>query len=262
MLQLNGGQRYSFGLFVTAIGIIALLILLTSCRDKQLELPIPPPVIVADTISVKDTSTTTAPVGGYKYLALGDSYTIGQGVPEEGRFPMQVAAILNAKGIPVSKPAIIAQTGWPTATLLTAIEQANPAPDNDIVTLLIGVNDQYQSHDTTGYRSKFTTSLEKAIQLAKGKRSRVFVLSIPDYSVTPFGMGAYASQTALEIDQFNAINKAVTLSYNISYTDITPISRAAKGDATMLASDGLHPSGSQYRLWAEQLVIPIITQLK
>ena len=262
MLQLNGGQRYSFGQFVTWIAIIALAIMITSCRDKQLDLPAPPPVIVKDTIVVKDTSTITVPVGGFKYLALGDSYTIGQGVLEEARFPMQVAAILSAKNIAVNKPAIIAQTGWPTASLLAAIEQVNPAPDNDIVTLLIGVNDQYQSHDTTGYRNKFTTSLEKAIQLAKGKPHRVFVLSIPDYSVTPFGMGAYASQTALEIDQFNSINKSVTLSYNVSYTDVTTISRAAKGNATMLAPDGLHPSGSQYRLWAEQVVIPITTQLR
>ena len=99
MLQLNGGQRYSFGLFVTWIAIIALAIMITSCRDKQVDLPVPPPVIVKDTIVVKDTSTITVPVGGFKYLALGDSYTIGQGVPEEARFPMQVAAILSAKNI-------------------------------------------------------------------------------------------------------------------------------------------------------------------
>lgn len=258
MVQLNGGQRYSFGLFVTAMALVAWMMLAASCNDKQIILPPPPAPIIKDSTATTDTSS--APT--YSYLALGDSYTIGQGVPEAARFPLQVADLLTAMKKPVGKPTIIAQTGWPTTSLLSAIETVKPSADYDIVSLLIGVNDQYQRHDTTGYRSLFTSCLQKAIQLAAGNKDHVFVLSIPDYSVTPFGAGPYAAQTAKEIDQFNAINKSVTISFAVSYTDVTTISREVKGDPSMIVADGLHPSGSQYRLWAQLLAIPIAQQLK
>lgn len=257
MLQVNGGQRYSFGLFVTAIALATFMMLAASCNDKQIMLP-PPVPIISDSTVVTDTSSANT----YSYLALGDSYTIGQSVAEAARFPVQVAGLLTAIKKPVSKPTIIAQTGWTTSSLLNAIETVKPAANYDIVSLLIGVNDQYQRHDTTGYRSLFTRCLQKAIQLAAGNMNHVFVLSIPDYSVTPFGAGSYAAQTAKDIDQFNAINKAVTLSYGISYTDVTTISRDVKENTSMIAPDGLHPSGSQYRLWAEQLAVPINKQLQ
>jgi lysophospholipase L1-like esterase len=136
----------------------------------------------------------------------------------------------------------------------------NPASDNDIVTLLIGVNDEYQTHDTSGYRDHFTTCLNKAIQLANGRARHVFVVSIPDYSVTPFG--GNSAQVAKEIDFFNAINLSVTNSYGISYTDVTVISRNVKNDREMICSDGLHPSGKQYQLWATKIAANIIKQLK
>lgn len=262
MLQLNGGQRYSFGLFATAIAVIAFTSTVAGCKEKQISLPQlpPPPIVIVTDTTHKDTTiaTTTA----LNYMALGDSYTIGQNVTEEARFPMQTAAILNTKTIPVSKPDIIATTGWTTSNLLAAIETAKPATNYDIVSLLIGVNDQYQRHDTTGYRDNFTLCLENAIRIAAGKRNHVFVLSIPDYSVTPFGSGGNTAQIAREIDQFNAINKSVTISYEISYTDVTTTSRAEKNNAGMISSDGLHPSGSQYRIWAQLLSEAMIKQLK
>ncbi len=259
MLQLNGGQRYSFAGFATAIALIAFTTTFAGCKDKQIAMPIPV-VIITDTTH-KDT-VITVQTTAYNYMALGDSYTIGQNVTEEARFPMQTAAILNTKTIAVNKPAIIATTGWTTNNLLKAIETAKPATNYDIVSLLIGVNDQYQLHDTTGYRDRFTLCLDKAIQLAAGNRNHVFVLSIPDYSVTPFGNGPNAAETARQIDQFNAINKSVTVSYGVAYTDVTTISRAEKNNVGMLTSDGLHPSGSQYRIWAELLAEIMIKQLK
>ena len=123
----------------------------------------------------------------------------------------------------------------------------------DVVTLLIGVNDQYQRVDTNTYATRFTQLLEKAIQLAKGKKTKVFVLSIPDYSVTPFVALADKSRVSAEIDWFNTINKRITLSYNVSYTDITASTRQAATNPSLTASDNLHPSGSEYRKWAEML---------
>ncbi len=141
-----------------------------------------------------------------------------------------------------------------TQNLLNGITQANPAKDYDIVTLLIGVNNQYQTHDTAGYRDQFRLCLDKAIELAAGNRSHVFVLSIPDYSVTPFGQGSYAYVIAAEIDQFNEINKSVTEPYGISYTDVTTASRQALTDPSLICPDGLHPSGKEYKVWADLLV--------
>ena len=187
------------------------------------------------------------------YLALGDSYTIGQGVTAADRFPAQTAAWLQQRGINLTAVNYIATTGWPTSALQTAINLQNPLP-HTVVTLLIGVNDQYINRDTTGYRQRFTVLLQKSIELARGKKENVVVLSIPDYSVTPFA--ASSGDTArirLEIDWFNAINKSVTLSYNVAYLDITPSTREARNNPALVASDGLHPSGLEYKKWAERL---------
>ena len=258
MLQLNGGQRYSFGVFATVIALIAFTSTFAGCKEKQIAMPAPV-VIVTDTTH-KD--TTTAPSAGYTYMALGDSYTIGQNVTEPARYPVQAAAMLTALAIKVNTPDIIALTGWTTRNLLNGIAAAKPGTASDIVSLLIGVNDQYQEHDTTGYREHFTACLTKAIELAKGKSNHVFVLSIPDYTVTPFGSASGASLIAKQIDQFNEINKSVTLAYSISYTDVTTISRTVKDDPEMLSTDGLHPSGKQYKLWAQVLTEAIAKQLK
>ncbi len=194
---------------------------------------------------------TTAPKTSY--LALGDSYTIGQSVPEADRFPVQTAGILAGSPVYMASPVIIAQTGWTTGNLLNALAQNPVTRTYDYVTLLIGVNNQYQRRSQAEYRIEFEQLLNKAIQYAGGKKHRVFVLSIPDYSVTPFGQNGNPAQTSREIDDFNAINKAITLAAGISYTDITPISRGAKTDPSLTASDGLHPSGKQYLQWAQLL---------
>lgn len=188
-----------------------------------------------------------------KYLALGDSYTIGQSVPEADRFPVQTKIGLASQGINMSNPQIIATTGWTTTNLQNAIAALNPAGPYDVVSLLIGVNDQYQYHDTAGYRQRFLNILNTAIQLAGSRRDHVFVLSIPDYSVTPFARYSDTAFIRRQIDQFNAINKEVTLQNDCSYLDITPSTREAANDPSLIATDGLHPSGKEYKKWADHL---------
>ncbi len=196
------------------------------------------------------------------YLALGDSYTIGQSVAMEGRFPAQTVAILRQNGLRVADPVYIAQTGWTTSNLQAAINTQNPAPTYDMVSLLIGVNDQYQRMDTAGYAIRFTQLLERAILLARGRRDRVFVLSIPDYSVTPFVPAASKQRVSTEIDAFNGINSRITTSYGVSYTNITPSSREGATNPTLIAGDGLHPSDLEYKKWAELLAPKIRTSLQ
>ncbi len=196
------------------------------------------------------------------YLALGDSYTIGQSVSQPERFPAQTTARLREQGLAVADPVYIAQTGWTTRNLQNAIAAENPPPTFDVVSLLIGVNDQYQRMDTGGYAQRFTVLLEKAIQLARGDKSHVFVLSIPDYSVTPFVTDAEKERVRREVDLFNGINKRITEIFGISYTDITPSSREGATNPALIASDGLHPSGSEYRKWAEMLAPKIKAALQ
>lgn len=186
----------------------------------------------------------------FSWLALGDSYTIGESVNEEERFPFQTITLLKKSNIYFKEPEYIAVTGWTTQNLLEGIAQKNLQERFNVVSLLIGVNDQYQHFDTAGYRIRFTACLEKAIELADNIKEHVFVLSIPDYSVTQFAAQMDSARISKEIEAFNAINKAVTLSYNIHYTDITPLTREAKNDKALIALDGLHPSGKEYAKWA------------
>jgi len=187
------------------------------------------------------------------FLALGDSYTIGQSVAVLERFPAQVSALLRTAGYNIQEPRYIATTGWTTNNLKNAINIQQPRGPFNIVTLLIGVNDQYQLHDTTGYRERFRELLHTAISLAGGNKNRVFVLSIPDYSVTPYAASLDTAQIRKEIDWFNDINRSVTAEDSCSYTDITPSTREAATDPTLLAWDGLHPSGKEYNKWALKL---------
>ena len=197
--------------------------------------------------------TITPPPNAKTYLALGDSYTIGQSVSPAERFPTQTVAILKQQGIVIADPVYIAQTGWTTTNLHNALISQSPISTYDIVSLLIGVNDQYQGMDTAGYASRFTQLLEISITAAKGKKSNVFVLSIPDYSVTPFVSSGNKARVRMEIDWFNTINKRITLAYGVSYTDITPSTREAETNPALLANDNLHPSGLEYKKWAEML---------
>ena len=226
--------------------IIPLLLAITACSKKSNTTSIP---------AIMNTTNDT----GKKYLALGDSYTIGQSVAENERFPAQTISLLRAQNISIKDPQYIAVTGWTTANLISAINSQNPQGPFDLVTLLIGVNDQYQGVDTATYRTRFTQLLNKAVELAGAKASHVFVLSIPDYSVTPFVPQPDKARVRREVDWFNAINKHVTLQNNIAYVDITPSSRQAETNPTLIANDGLHPSGLEYKKWAE-MVAPLVKQ--
>lgn len=191
-----------------------------------------------------------------KYLALGDSYTIGEAVTAAESFPYQLQAALQAKGIAVAEPQIIAKTGWTTDELLTAITEQKPASNFDLVTLLIGVNNQYRGYPLNSYEQEFKQLLKLAIGFASGDADRVRVVSIPDWGVTPFASkeGRDAQQVAEEIDAYNGINKWISMALGVTYIDITPHSRLALNDTSLLAVDELHPSGKMYAEWASQLV--------
>ncbi|WP_316746487.1 SGNH/GDSL hydrolase family protein [Pedobacter gandavensis] len=212
----------------------------------------------------KNNAKTMMPTDTLTYLAIGDSYTIGEALPLSGSFPHQLRKGLKEKGLQVGTPLIIAKTGWTTAELQEGIKAAALQSKFDIVTLLIGVNNQYRGASKNVYRTEFRDLLEKAIAFAGGKKSHVFVVSIPDWGATPFGRqsGRDTETIAQEIDAFNAINREETLAEGVSYTDITPASRLAKSDESLIASDGLHPSEKMYKDWADQLEPKILKGLK
>lgn len=184
------------------------------------------------------------------YLALGDSYTIGEGVSEPERWPVQVAASLRSHGIAISSPDIIAQTGWTTDELSDSLKKADVKGTYDVVSLLIGVNNQYRNRTEDNYREEFRNLLQQAIRYAGNRPQRVVVLSIPDWGVTPFAAGRDREKIATEIDRFNAVNFEETVVAGAQYVDVTPISREAARNSSLLASDGLHPSGTMYAAWA------------
>ncbi len=214
---------------------------------------------VTDTTTNNDSSANATKY----YLALGDSYTIGQSVNSVERFPEVAVDKLNALSFNFNRPEIIARTGWTTGNLINAIAATPPLRSSyDIVSLLIGVNNQYQSLSQDQYRTEFITLLNDAVKLAGNRPERVFVLSIPDYSVTPFATGSNKALIAAEIDSFNKINLSASQSGGVHYLNITSLTRQAATDATLIATDGLHPSGKEYARWVEELVPLIKPALK
>ena len=187
-----------------------------------------------------------------KFLALGDSYTIGESVAATERWPVQLADALRKKGIACSDPQIIAITGWRTDDLKHAIEKAKLKPEYTLVALLIGVNNYYQGKSAESYAPEFEELLRTAITLAGGDKSRVFVVSIPDYGYTPFGKDKQQTISA-GIDAFNAINKSIAQKLGVKYIDITDISRKGLAEPNLVAGDGLHPSGKMYSAWVERM---------
>jgi lysophospholipase L1-like esterase len=205
--------------------------------------------------SVRDTTTDKQPIAAMmeeqRFLALGDSYTIGESVTPEERWPVQLVTLLRSYGVRMEDPTIIAKTGWTTDELSSAIDQQNPRGTFDLVSLLIGVNNQYRGRSPDKYRVQFKQLLERAIRLAGMRASRVVVLSIPDWGVTPFAEGRNRKKIAGEIDLFNRINREESADAGVHYVDVTPASREATHKPSLIAPDGLHPSGEMYAEWAE-----------
>ncbi len=198
-------------------------------------------------------STTAPPV--IRYLALGDSYTIGEHVQPSERWPVQLMLLLRDEGWRMTEPVIVAQTGWTTDELIQGIEQADITAPFDLVSLLIGVNNQYRGRELEEYRRQFRHLLQQAIHFAQDRPSHVIVLSIPDWSVTPVGQAADAHRITTEIDRFNAINREETEQLGARYLDIAPSSRTGLTDSALIAGDGLHPAAKMYTQWAE-LALP------
>ncbi|WP_199099635.1 SGNH/GDSL hydrolase family protein [Dyella sp. ASV21] len=185
-----------------------------------------------------------------RYLALGDSYSIGEGVPEAGRWPMQLAVRLRREGVALDDPRIVATTGWTTDELAAAMDAATFEPPYDLVSLLIGVNNQYRGRSAEDYRREFGHMLKRAVGLAGDRAERTLVLSIPDWGVTPFahGSGRDVRRIAQELDTYNAIAHEEASQHGVAFVDITGLSRQ---HPALLAEDGLHPSAAQYALWTE-----------
>ena len=197
----------------------------------------------------------------HSYLALGDSYTIGQSVLPSENFPNQTVQLLTQQNYNFKSPEIVAQTGWTTDELQNNINNHTFSPPYDIVTLLIGVDNQYRGRSVENYKPEFESLLKQAIQFAGGKVEHVIVLSIPDWGVTPFADGRDKAQIAREIDEYNLANKTISEIYKVHYIDITPSTREAANDPSLVAGDGLHPSAKEYARWAQKAFAVIKQQL-
>jgi lysophospholipase L1-like esterase len=195
-------------------------------------------------------------------LCLGDSYTIGESVVPTENFPNQAISLLRKGGYMFEDPEIVAKTGWTTDELQHAIDDHQFKDSYDFVTLLVGVNNQYRGRTVEDYKSEFESLLRLAIQFANGKAEHVIVLSIPDWGVTPFAKDQDREQIAIEIDHYNSANKSIAERYKTSYIDITPATREASNDSSLIASDGLHPSAKEYAGWSERLSLLIKSLIK
>lgn len=228
-------------------------------RSVMVEFCVVCALVLGAVVAVTGTSRAGQRVNAVRYLALGDSYTIGESVSEAERWPVQLAEQLRDAGLVVAEPNIIARTGWTTDELRAAMNAENIGGTWDLVSLLIGVNNQYRGRPVDNYREEFTELLDWAIELAGGRPERVFVMSIPDWGITPFAAekDRDAAVVGGEIDAYNVVKGDVARARGVSWIDITAISRTRP---ELVASDGLHPSGPQYELWAEQ-ALPVVLKL-
>lgn len=218
---------------------LLLLLLLTACNSK---------------IDTTETNVSE-PI---RYLALGDSYTIGTGINEENNYPHQLSDSLSARGYTLDTTAVIATNGWTTTDLKNGIDEAQPEPNFDLVTLLIGVNNQYQGLDIELYRNEFKELLDKAITFARGDTSNIVVISIPNYGVTPFGQSRNPVVIRQEIEIYNNLAKQFAADFGISYINITELSELAENDPSLLAIDDLHPSAKMYAMWVQRMLPTVI----
>ncbi len=223
------------------ISLILILFVFTACQSKI------------------DSSETdiSEPI---RYLALGDSYTIGTGINEENNYPNQLTDSLLSKEYQIDTTVVIATNGWTTTDLKNGIRDVNIPSNFDLVTLLIGVNNQYQGLDIDLYQTEFKELLDQAISFAQGDTSNVAVISIPNYGVTPFGQSGNPVVIRQEIEMYNSIAEQFASDYGIPFIDVTGISELAENDTTLLASDSLHPSAKMYALWVEEM-LPTITEI-
>ena len=189
----------------------------------------------------------------FSYLALGDSYTIGESLPAADNFPNQTVQILRTSGYDFKPAEIVAKTGWTTDELQSKMDNYGFRPSYNFVTILIGVNNQYRGRPVDTYKPEFENLLKQSIQFAENKPDHVIVLSIPDWGVTPYASGRDRNQIAREIDAYNAANKTISDQYNVHYLDITQWTREAASDLSLVATDGLHPSAKEYKRWSEKL---------
>ena len=233
------------------IVIIILSVFLLSCSSDETTPTTSPPVVTPP-------KTTEPPIASKaNYLALGDSYTIGQSVCATCRFPEQLKASLYAMYSSSISLKIIATTGWTTSNLISAIDSQNPEPNYDLVTLLIGVNNQFQHRSFSIYEKEFPELVSKAIMLAKGDRKNVVVISIPDYAYTPYGQalaGNQSSTISTEINQYNAFAEKYCNTNQIAFVSITEITREGLNNPILVASDGLHPSEAAYRMFVDKMM--------
>ena len=191
-----------------------------------------------------------------RYLALGDSYTIGEGVSDDERWPAYLVGMLAARGIEVGPPHYIAQTAWTTDELSDAIDAAKPAGTFDLVTLLIGVNDQYRSRPVSAFEGEFATLVKRSIAFAGRRPDRTIVVSIPDWGATPYAEGRDRALIGREIGAFNTRSEEIVRKFGAHWVDVTESSRAMLQEPELAVADKLHPSGEMYRRWAE-LMLPI-----
>lgn len=196
------------------------------------------------------------------YLALGDSYTIGESVKEQLRWPVQLVDSLKENGIETTELKIIARTGWTTSELQSGILSDAPNPPYDLVSLLIGVNNQYRGYDIEIYRKEFRELLEQAVVFAGNDSTKVFVVSIPNYGVTPFGQTRGEDKIRRELLEYDTIAKEIASEYGIPFVNITPISEKARQDRSLIASDDLHPSGKMYSEWVHEILPTVLSLLE
>jgi len=242
--------------------ILSIFLLSCSTDESKAETAVTPPVVLPPV-----TPNPGNPISkSVNYLALGDSYTIGQSVCETCRFPEQLKTSLKALYPQTSfSLKIIATTGWTTSNLISAIKEQNPDSNYDLVTLLIGVNNQYRGRDFSVYEKEFPELVTKAIALAKGDKKNVVVVSIPDYAYTSFGM-MYGAENqkkiSEEIDKYNAFAQNYCINKEIAFVSITDISRQGLTNKNLVASDGLHPSETAYKMFVERMMPKVKTALQ
>jgi acyl-CoA thioesterase-1 len=252
--------------FKIIVAFLLLLFIVSCSSENPIPKTNPAPIVTNPTtapnpvpITVPQTQNQT-----FSYLALGDSYTIGQSVCETCRFPEQLKKSLRNLNSNNTYPLqLIAQTGWTTTNLISAIDLQNPSSDYDLVTLLIGVNNQYQSKPFSLYEKEFPELVTKAIAFAKGDKTNVIVVSIPDYAYTPFGQGSgNQSRISMEIDAYNTFAKKYCIDNTIEFINITDITRQGLTNANLVAQDGLHPSELAYSLFVERILPKAATAIQ